>query len=169
MDVNTAPAIPHSLDDRDFIERLLFQMDNTFHARVNITLVAGSIFFAAAAAAWNYPFAFAVIAAMGIVLTLAFTVASVKAEFRVRWLIGRLKAARPVYVDYLELKGMDFSGNWRLTKAIASWTAREGGAIVAKTGWLYTWALCLTALAGWVLLVIGNLGPKLVERLSQTC
>ena len=73
--------------NRDNIERLLFQMDNMLHVRVNSLLLAESIFFLAAATVWQHLALVIIVGLLGIITTILFGFTNLKLYFRVIWLI----------------------------------------------------------------------------------
>jgi hypothetical protein len=92
--------------DRDSVERLLFQMDNMLHTRVNSLLLAETIFFLAAAAVWQHLGLLIIVALLGIITTILFGLTNLKLYFRVIWLIKQFKLLDTFYHDYLRMEGM---------------------------------------------------------------
>ena len=103
--MNDAPNMTHG--DSPTIaastRELLFQIDNTFHTRVNFLLVAESVFFAAMSQVWSTGgFAInAVLIALGACLTTILWYPLNVLQKRSSSVAGDLKAIDPIYEKYL--------------------------------------------------------------------
>ena len=88
---------------------LLFHVNNVFHDRVNLLLVAQSIFFAAIATLWQDQGRLIklVICGLGIVMTLVLWYANATLYKRSNLLSSKY-AADPVYKDYLEAVSLKY-------------------------------------------------------------
>jgi len=142
---------------RDEIERLLFQMDNILHARVNYLLVAQSIFFLAGAAAWAEFLLVMVLFVLGTTTAVLFTFTNLKLYWRVTWLISKLMSHCQLYRHYIEMKDIEANpGNWGpITRHLMRRSILDGPPPrYLDTGFLYTWGLLWIMLVGWVLLVV---------------
>lgn len=88
---------------------LLFHVNNVFHDRVNLLLVAQSIFFAAIATLWQDQGRLIklVICGLGIVMTMVLWYANATLYKRSNLLSSKY-AADPVYKDYLEAVSLKY-------------------------------------------------------------
>ena len=85
------------------LRELLFHVNNVFHTRVNLLLVAESIFFAAIAALWKDGDRSVklVMCGLGIVLTVMLWIANGALYKRSNHLTGELMKVDPVYLGYM--------------------------------------------------------------------
>lgn len=144
----------------DDVRQLFFQMDNMLHNRVNSSLVAQSIFFAAIAAAWSEKVVVVSLCVLGFFVTLLFTFTNLKLYWRVTWLIGKMKQRSKFYCDYLAMKDIDqCSPPWgwftaRLMKRVTPAAPGKTQSRFLDTGWLYTWGLLTLSTAGFAALAV---------------
>ena len=91
------------------VRELLFHVNNVFHDRVNLLLVAQSIFFAAIATLWQDQGRLIklVICGLGIVMTMVLWYANATLYKRSNLLSSKY-AADPVYKDYLEAVSLKY-------------------------------------------------------------
>jgi hypothetical protein len=85
------------------VRELLFHVNNVFHTRVDLLLVAESIFFASIAALWNEPETLIklTVSGLGTVMTLVLWYANATLKLRSDALARKLRPIDPVYDEYL--------------------------------------------------------------------
>ena len=85
------------------LRELLFHVNNVFHTRVNLLLVAESIFFAAIAALWKDGGTSVklVMCGLGVVLTVMLWIANGALYKRSNHLTGELMKVDPIYLGYM--------------------------------------------------------------------
>ena len=120
------------------IRQLLFHVNNVFHTRVNLLLVAESIFFAAIAGLWKDgdKLLKLIICGLGIVMTLMLWFSNAALYKRSNFLTNRLSEIDSTYRDYLSVVSLRY---------------------ISVTGML-THALPLASLLAWGLVILIVLG-----------
>ncbi len=120
------------------IRQLLFHVNNVFHTRVNLLLVAESIFFAAIAALWKDgdKSLKMIVCGLGVVMTLMLWFSNATLYKRSNYLSGELKKVDALYKEYLEVVSLKY---------------------ITVTGML-THALSFILLLAWVLVILVVIG-----------
>jgi len=103
------PEVPEAPDIAS-VRELLFHVNNVFHDRVNLLLVAQSIFFAAIATLWQDQGRLIklVICGLGIVMTLVLWYANFTLYKRSNLLTVLLQTIDPVYKAYLDAVSLKY-------------------------------------------------------------
>lgn len=146
--------------DKDELERLLYQTDNLFHARVNILLLAETVFLAVAATAWQIPPLLTGIAFLGATTAALCTYTSLKLYWRLRWLIQEFKKYSRVYHDFVTYAGVPENEEARLTRTLMRQRILTVEASRKDTGWILSWGLFWVLLTVWVAIAVARLWPR---------
>lgn len=110
------------------VREFLFLLDNTFHGRVNVLLVAEAIFFAAVSQMWatgSVPITIVLIA-LGFSLTVILWYPLNVLQKRSKYIANVLREVDPMYADYL---------NAVPRKPMATWLLAHGIPIIFLVGW----------------------------------
>jgi hypothetical protein len=111
------------------VREFLFQLDNTFHSRVNVLLVAEAIFFAAVSQMWatGSVQVTLVLIALGLSLTLILWCPLNVLQKRSKYISDVLKHVDPMYKDYLDAGPR---------KLMATWLLAHGIPFIFPVGWI---------------------------------
>ena len=136
---------PDKQYNKEEFERLLFQTDNLFHNRVNILLLAETIFFVGATSAWkDWPLVL-LLAFLGIATALLCTFTNLKLYWRLKWMITEYQGYSDSFKDFATYAKVDKDRWSRLTHWLIAHLAQPSGRkprVWIDTGWLFTWGFC---------------------------
>ena len=129
---------PSKKEEIEDIRQLLFHVNNVFHTRVNLLLVAESIFFAAFAALWKDgdKSLKLIVCGLGVIMTAILWFSNATLYRRSNFLTSKLKEIDLIYQGYLEVVSVKY---------------------ISVTG-LLTHALPMVSLLAWGLVILVVLG-----------
>lgn len=152
-------------DDAKILLELLFHVENLQHSRIYFFLVAETIFFLAAATAYQKPGLVFVLSLAGILTALLFTMVNLKHQWRVWWLSRKLESACPTFRRYVNFHSFEKLVALRGLNEILSMeiivdettspmmqetsTGPTIPPILASTGFLFTWGLFIIIVSTW--------------------
>jgi hypothetical protein len=97
-------SVERPIKEKDNIRQLLFHVNNVFHTRVNLLLVAESIFFAAIASLWKDGDRSIklIFCGLGITMTLILWFSNATLHKRSNFLTRKLKEVDSIYKQYID-------------------------------------------------------------------